>query len=87
METYFDVTAEGGGMFCQEEYDEWDSLFVKMGKTHREAVEAVGGEYIPQNHERNCAIRVARNAFFKVCGAINHSLTCITYHRHVLLIT
>ena len=67
METYFEVTAEVGGMFCQEEYSKWDSLFDEMNRTNRQSVEEVGGEYIPQKNESICAIRVAQNAFFKVC--------------------
>ena len=70
METYFDVTAGGGGMFCEGDHVEWDSLYNEMGKTNREAVEAVGGEYIPQKNEKNCAIRLARNSFFKVCMCV-----------------
>ena len=72
METYFDISSEVGGMFCQEEYNEWDKLFDKIKVTNRQSVQEVGGEYIPQKNESIGAIRVAQNAFFKLCDTIEN---------------
>ena len=47
----------------EEDHVEWDSLYDQMGETNREAVKAVGGEYILQKNEKNWAIRLARNSF------------------------
>ena len=77
METYFDISSEVGGMFCQEEYNEWDKLFDKIKVTNRQSVQEVGGEYIPQKNESIGAIRVAQNAFFKLCDTIEN-IFCLT---------
>lgn len=80
METYFQDSAGGGGLFCWDDTmsPESDDVFREMTEVHRLAMKAVGGQYIPQNHEqayglyprghkRPCAIRLARNIFFEVC--------------------
>ena len=79
METYFQYSAGGGGILCWDETmsPESDPVFGQMTNIHELAMQAVGGQYMPQNHEqavnylpqshkRPCAIRLARNVFFEV---------------------
>ena len=87
METYFDVSATGGGMLCHEDYDELGSLFFGIENTNRKTMEEIGGEYIPHKNEGICSIRLARSAFFKVCDPIDHILLSPIYHFRVISIT
>ena len=80
METYFEYSAGEGGQFCWDETmgTESDDEYQEMTLIHKKAMAAVGGKYIPAKHEppvndkfpgdhnRPCAIRLARHAFFKV---------------------
>merc|ERR1712032_1218127 len=49
--------AGGGGLLCWDETmsTEMDEVFLEMTKLHHQALKAVGGKYIPQDHEPECA--------------------------------
>lgn len=79
METYFNYSAGGGGLLCWDETMETglDGVFRDMTGIHKQALEAVGGKYMPAKHEpiddealldeqSPCPIRLARSVFFEV---------------------
>ena len=75
METYF-AGGGGGGMICEGDMmgPHLDDEFQRMDDRYRASFEAVGGKYIKQPHEKGktCAVRLAKQTFFEVCGRSRH---------------
>ena len=72
METYFRNPSgnNNGGMLCENERTDakMEKVFRKMDGIHNKSFRAIGGEYVKQEHERTCAIRLPRTLFFEVCA-------------------
>ena len=70
MQTYFNNPAgmNNGGMFCEDETtgSKMRNVFRKIDANYNNSFKATGGEYVKQEHEATCAIRVPRTLFFKV---------------------
>ena len=65
METYFESTPNDGGMICKDG-EAMAEQFNKIEEIHQRSFQEVGGEYIPRDGEKTCAIRLASAVFFKV---------------------
>lgn len=67
METYFNTSGNNGGMMCENERTDakMDEVFRTMDAIHQNSFQAIGGEYIKQEHESTCAIRLPRTLFFE----------------------
>ena len=53
------------------------STFRRMDEHYKHSFKSIGGEYVKQDHEATCAIRLPRTLFFGV-GAVNaHDITCV----------
>ena len=69
MESYF-VGGGSGGVMCEDVITgpQFDNVFQRIEDMYQASLEALGGEYIKQPHEkhRTCAIRLASSLFFEV---------------------
>ena len=70
METYFNNPDgnNNGGMMCGDNNTDtkMGKVFRTMDSIYRHSFESIGGKYVKQEHERTCAIRLARTLFFEV---------------------
>ena len=79
METYFNNTSgnNNGGMFCENERTgpKMQKAFRKINSIYKSSFKSIGGEYVKQDHEATCAIRLPRTLFFGV-GAVKDACVC-----------
>ena len=89
METYFDNPSgnNNGGMFCKDERmsGEMQDTFGKINDIYSNSFKAIGGEYVLQDHENICAIRLPRTLFFEVGAVKGERITPVSVLLHALL--
>ena len=67
MEVYFNATENTGGLICEDEAVDMDTVFDTMREIHNKAFQDVGGRYKKRDkNEKTCAIRLPHTVFFQV---------------------